>query len=271
MKKPIKNGFTLVEIAIVMFIMALMLGTGLTLLSAQQDQRKIEDNTARLNEVHEALIGFAITYGRLPCPTQASLATGQINAGEEALTGNTCACQSTTGPSSTIADLSASKVACVNTTVTGVLPWAKLGISETDAWGHRFTYRVTTIFADDITAITYGCTPPTAPTQSSFALCSNGNLAVLSTVGGSNVASTLPAVVVSHGTNGLGAYTPTGQQILPIAAANTNETENANNDINFVSHTTAPAGETGGYFDDQVIWLSQYTLFNRMVQAGKLP
>ena len=63
--KP-KNGFTLIEMAIVMFIMALVLGSGLALLSAQQDQRQIEETNNRLANAQEALIGFAITNGRLP-------------------------------------------------------------------------------------------------------------------------------------------------------------------------------------------------------------
>jgi len=30
-------------------------------------------------------------------------------------------------------------------------------------------------------------------------------------------------------------------------------------------------GSTAGEFDDVVTWLGKYTLFNRMVAAGKLP
>lgn len=291
MKTYSKNGFTLVEMAIVLFIMSLIIGSGLTLLSAQQEQIKKEDSTVRLNEIREALLGFVVANGRLPCPTQANLATGQPNAGLEAFTaGNTCTCQSTTGPSNTIADLSASKVPCVNTTVTGVLPWATLGISEKDAWGRRPTYRVTRTYANaiDNTRTNYGldstafitcgantvCLSPNGTHNSSFALCSCGELNILSaTSGGSTIATNIPAVVVSHGENGLGAYLPTGQQVLPVPAANTDEVENANNDSNFVSHSLVRAadGVSGIEFDDQITWISPNILFNRMVQAGRLP
>lgn len=265
MKTRIQNGFTLVEMAIVLAIVALILGTSLTLLSAQQDQRRIEDTRDRLNAAQEALIGFAITNGRLPCPADPTIATGAALAGHEAAT---C----TTSPNTT----------------GGVLPWVTLGIGETDAWGRRFTYSVTNIYADPISANTlgndnnpsYSCTsanlctlptPPGNPQFSSFALCSCGGLNILSAAtGGTNIATNMPAVIVSHGANGLGAYTPAGLQI-PVPAANANETENANNDATFVSHTIALAGEAGGYFDDQVTWLSPNILFNRMVQAGKLP
>jgi prepilin-type N-terminal cleavage/methylation domain-containing protein len=255
------SGFTLVEMAIVLALIALMLGTGLTVLSAQQDQQRMENAKARLDDAHEALIGFALVNGRLPCPADPTIPSGTTGAGQEYST-------------------------CTTSTYTsGVLPWATLGINETDAWGRRLSYVVTNIYADAINAMTYGkdnnpsyncatthiCTPTTSPQFSSFALCSCGELNVLSNISGGNIAANTSAVVISYGANGLGAYTTEGHQITPIPAATTNEGENTDSDSIFISHTPAPLGEVGGYFDDQVIWLSKYTLFNRMVQAGKLP
>jgi hypothetical protein len=148
----------------------------------------------------------------------------------------------------------------------GVLPWVTLGVNETDAWGRRFTYRVTPDFADAISNATYaGCVPILAPTQSSFALCSKGNLTIGLTAAATNVADNIPSVVISHGTDGLGAFMPSGQQIQPIPAANTDQGDNVDNDNNFVSHDFTTT------FDDLVVWLSPGILFNRMVMAGKLP
>jgi len=50
-----------------------------------------------------------------------------------------------------------------------------------------------------------------------------------------------------------------------------NEAANLNGDPVFISRALTSSAETGGEFDDQVNWLSLYILFNRMVQAGKLP
>lgn len=232
-------GFSLVEIAIVLAIVAVLMAGLLPTISGQVEQHRISETRKQLDEIQQALTGYAIINGRLPCPADGTIATGQPGAGQEAAS---CTTSTSTG---------------------GVLPWATLGVSETDAWGRRFTYRVTNIYADAISANTFGCTPSITPTQSSFALCSDGNLYVRSAAsGGTNIADNIPAVVVSHGTNGYGAYTPTGQQ---IAGGSSDEAENADNNINFVSHDFTPT------FDDLVIWISPNILLNRMVTAGKLP
>lgn len=236
-------GFTLLEIAIVLAIVALLLGGLLPTISGQIERQHNSETRKQLDEIQEALIGFALSNGRLPCPADGTIATGQANAGVEDYNVSTNTCN--------IAG--------------GVVPWATLGVNETDAWGRRFTYRVDTNFADAISLNTYGssCTPGTPPTQSSFALCSDGNLTVLSAAsGGTNVAINIPAVIVSHGRNGYGAYLPDGSQ---IAGASGDENENANNDNNFVSHDPTPT------FDDLVVWISPNVLMNRMVTAGKLP
>lgn len=237
-----QKGFTLVEMAMVLLIVSLLLGGLIPTVSGQIERQHVSDTRKQLDEIQQALIGFAIVNGRLPCPADSIIATGQPGAGVE-------------------------KGACGAGANGGVLPWVTLGVSETDSWGRRFTYRVTPDFADPIGAATYGgCVPSPTPTQSSFALCSSGNLNVGLTAGASNVASNVPAVIVSHGINGLGAYLPSGQQVTPVPAAATDEGDNADNDNNFVSHDFVQNG-----FDDIVIWISPNVLINRMVAAGKLP
>ena len=255
-------GFSLVEMAIVLAIVGLLLGGLIPTLSAQMESQRINETRKQLDEIQQALIGFAIINGRLPCPAKATLATGLANAGMEATTapGNSiCACVAAGG--NTVADTSA--FACTGTTVTGVLPWVTLGIKETDAWERRYTYRVTEIFADPI-ATTFGCTPSTTPVSSSFALCSPGVPYVRSAdSGGTDVANDVPAIFLSHGKNGAGAYLSNGTQLA--ASAGDDEAENSDNDNKFVSHNIT------SNFDDLVIWLSPNTLANRMVTAGKLP
>jgi prepilin-type N-terminal cleavage/methylation domain-containing protein len=252
------SGFTLIEIAMVLFIVTLLMAGLLPVITAQLEQQRTSETRKQINDIQQALLGFAMVNGRLPCPAKAALATGLANAGVEATTANSCACVA--GGGNTVADTSA--IACTGTTVTGVLPWVTLGLKETDAWDHRFTYRVTTHFADKI-ANTYvwGCGSP-EPTQASFALCSAGVPDVVSAVAGTAVATDVPAIFVSHGKNGYGAYTSIGTQ---LAGGSADELENSNNDNTFVSHTATSS------FDDLPAWISPGILFNRMVTAGKLP
>lgn len=252
-------GFSLVEMAIVLGIVALLMASLLPLLSGQVEQGRRAETKKLLNEIQQALIGYAVANGRLPCPAKATLATGAANAGIEATTSTGCACVNNSG--STVADNSTNL--CAGTTVTGVLPWVTLGINETDAWGHRYTYRVTRRFADQIAANTTDCSPAVAqPATSSFALCSQGVPDVLTAVAGTNVATDVPAIFVSHGTNGYGAYTTDGSQ---LAGGSGDELENSDNNVSFVTHDANPT------FDDLLAWISPGILFNRMVTAGKLP
>jgi prepilin-type N-terminal cleavage/methylation domain-containing protein len=215
-----KRGFTLVEMAIVLMIVGLLLGGLLVPLSAQMEQRNNSDTQKALSEIKEAIIGYALVNGHLPCPAKASLVTGSPGAG-------TADCTQTTG----------------------VVPWATLGTIETDAWGRRFTYTATSVF--------------TAATPT-FTLSSIGGLTIKSSAGGSSIAIAIPAVIVSHGKNGAGAYMPQGNQLLPLST-DPDEADNTNSGTTFVSHDFTST------FDDLVVWISPNILFNRMVAAGKLP
>jgi prepilin-type N-terminal cleavage/methylation domain-containing protein len=238
------RGFTLVEMAMVMMIIGLLLGGLIIPLSAQMDQRRATDTLKTLSEIREALFGYALINGQLPCPAKPTIATGDTDAG--------------------ITDC---------TLTSGVVPWATLGTDETDAWGNRFTYRVDDIYTDSIALKTYGsgCSPPTTPatdpSQSSFALCSTGSYTVYSDdAATTTTALYIPAIIISHGKNSGGAYTQTGEQILPHSS-NTGEADNSDDDTNnkYVSHIPTPD------FDDLVVWIPNSILLNRMVAAGKLP
>jgi len=222
------RGFTLVEMAMVLMIIGLLLGGLVPTISAQMETQRNSETRRQLNEIKEALIGYAVINGYLPCPADGSIATGQLGAGIK-------------------------KASCGTGDNGGVLPWVTLGVGETDAWGRRFTYRVTPAFANSTTP---------------FSLSSPPNLDVGLTTSASDksVAGDVPAIIVSHGANGLGAYTPAGG--TPPTTAPGDEADNAATDNNnhFVSHDAVQNG-----FDDLVVWLSSNTLMSRMVSAGKLP
>jgi prepilin-type N-terminal cleavage/methylation domain-containing protein len=122
MRKPRRtNGFTLVEIAVVLAIVGVLLGGLVVGLGQASETQKLKDTRASLALVQEALLAYAAINGRLPCPD--TNADGLENAG------------------------------CTGATV-GAAPWATLGLSQRDAgdtWGGTaatavFNYRADNTF-----------------------------------------------------------------------------------------------------------------------------
>ncbi len=222
--RHLHSGFSLIELTIVLVIIAL-LSSGLILgLTAQRDVIANQDAQRQLDTAREALLGFAITNGRLPCPAVATLASSDANAGKEN---------------------------CTN--AHGVLPWATLGLPETDPWGQRLTYYAHGNFTGAVAA---GAT-------ASFTLDTLGNASIKESLSaGSDLASALPAVIVCHGRRGVGAYQNNGSQ---IAGAAGEEAENADADTLFIAHTPTDT------FDDLLTWINPSILKAKLVAAGKLP
>jgi len=242
-----QRGFTLIEVAMVMLIMALLLGSLLAPLTAQIDQQKITETKKSLAEIREALIGFAIINGRLPCPSDKTTASGSVNAGGIEAGKEVLSCTT-------------------DATNSGVVPWVTLGVRETDAWGRRFTYRVNSAFATN------------APF---FSLTSLGTLDVYSTASGATpacpadfsgrIATNVPAIIISHGKNGFGAYTSQGGAPMSTTGADVSEKENADVESCYMEKEIDLNPSTAPTYDDVLIWIPPTILFNRMVAAGKLP
>jgi prepilin-type N-terminal cleavage/methylation domain-containing protein len=229
------RGFSLVEMAVVLVIVGLMLGGLLAPLSTQVEQRRVSDTQKGLEEAREALTGFALRNGYLPCP-----AVSASNGLEDR-----------TGPN------------CSGGKRQGLLPWATLGVAKLDSWGRIYRYSVTPAFSDSVRR--FGLRSPrdiTIGTRDAY-----GNLVAASAI------NDIPAVVLSHGKNGAGAISDTGIAVAAAVEGNIDERTNAAPaGIAFVTRVPADSGVVaGGPYDDLVAWLSPNVLFNRMVAAGVLP
>jgi len=67
--KQLQHGFTLIEMAIVLLILAALLSYTFMPLRAQLETAHIKEARGKLAEIEQAIYGFAIATGRLPCPT----------------------------------------------------------------------------------------------------------------------------------------------------------------------------------------------------------
>ena len=255
------QGFTLIELAMVLLILGLLMSSFLAPLAARVEQQERNNTQIQLDEIEEILYGHVLQNNYLPCP---DCPTSIWSAG--------CIAVNAADPTA-INDGVEDMFPPANTTCAtevGNLPWVTLGVKSTDEWNNVFTYRVDDMFADRNNAATDGtpydegppvvqanCQNISATLNVSFSLCSDGEIIVLNSAGGTNLATNIPAIVVSHGKN------------FSLGAPTANETENLNNDTTFVDTNFSNNAITG--FDDMVIWISPHVLRTMSVKAGILP
>ena len=113
-----------------------------------------------------------------------------------------------------------------------------------DPWGSPFLYGAHASYTTEATLVAqFGNPIGTLLRLASASDCDAANM----------LNSTIPAIVITRGANW-------------ATATSLDETENSDLDDCFVNTTYSEDN-----FDDQLIWLSPYVLFNRMVSAGRLP
>lgn len=191
------RGFTLVEMAVVLVIVALLIAGVMIPLSAQQDIRARQEADRTLAEVREALLGYAAsnapagTRPYLPCPD-----TNDDGVEDRSATPGPCSAQE------------------------GRVPWVTLGLARLDPWNNRYRYRVSATFSNS---------------AAGFTLTSAGDIAVCAdSACATGIASNVPAAILSHGANGAGAFNSAGG--TNAAPAGADELENADGDATFVTH-----------------------------------
>ena len=237
-------GFSLLEMTIVLLIVALLLGGMLNPLGALLDARKRTQAQAQLEQIREALLGFAMAYGHLPCPS------------------------TTEDPTS--ADYGMHDPACdTDRTTEGYLPWRALGLAEVDPWGISrsasgapfngyWRYRVDRNFSNPLALIAI----TTAPAENLSIQDGNGTLLTAPT-------ETPVALVYSTGAN----LVPDGENADYEGAPCGNASGHARGGSRACpdGEPLYQAGAVGAGFDDLMVWISRPRLFNTMVMAGRLP
>jgi type II secretory pathway pseudopilin PulG len=249
------HGFSLVELAMVLFITSLMIGVFFSGGIGFLQSKTIESDRNKLRAIEAAIVSFVTVNGRLPCPADGSQLSSAANAGLEVRDANgDCTSQTT-----------------------GVVPWRTLGVAEIDASdssNRRLTYRAgfglardngmdmtacdpagtgPAIFPATISTI---CTAAMGCSATCNSLCSISNLAsctppatFLGQYKGLRVRSGLVAdsnsqelmdnrttpisqgaafVLISHGRNGAGAYNTGSGNLTDPTSGGLAEQQNAN-------------------------------------------
>ncbi|MFC4159810.1 type II secretion system protein [Chitinimonas lacunae] len=254
MRKTTKApGFTLAELVVVLAVISLLLSGGLLLTPALADATRYRTTQQRLDTAREALIGFALIHGRLPCP-----ATEDSQGQEAPLGGGICL-----------------------RPYDGLLPAATLGLNGTDregfladGWGegasHRLRYAVTAVRDGAFTSADglarYKAASGLGAIEADLHICDlESGLAVAEpdNCGGAlRLSGNAAAVLYSTGPNGAGAAGPL-EQINPYH-------HGGHADRIFGRRSRVGKEAPSGEFDDQLIWLPWPELALRLVEAGRL-
>lgn len=233
------RGFTLVEIAVALTIIALLSVGAIGTLQMAMLRARIAETQDALREAREAVTAYAVANRSLPCP-----AVSATDGTEQSRAGGSCASRR------------------------GLLPWTTLGVRGLDGWGNRLGYVVSSgmvkspagrialsdtgsirIYARDAAG-----TPSEIVTQTAVAYA-----------------------LWSHGENSRGATTAVGTLIADESTTNVDEEANSSQPANDAAQTlyaregSNSADAAGGEFDDLVVWESRFVLFGRMISSGQLP
>ena len=297
MNRSIKteSGFTLIEIAIVLLIVTILLGYTVALFPRQQELKQFRAADQEMDEIINAIIGFAQVNGRLPCPAIPASIGHEDEGGTKE---------------------------CVN--FGGFVPVNTLGINGRlngdslmmDPWGNPYRYYVTAsdyggivgsdfVMNGDMQAIglvdvidveNFDLTGDDyIDLDGQFLICDSAGSSMDDVCTGANTVfgrdaaivgpgpyAGAPFVLISHGKNwnqgaaagdelenmgdtlttALPKPMPNGPRALPYLLKNV-----AAGETTFVKRTTGFAED----FDDIVKWVSPNILFSKMIDAGQLP
>lgn len=252
----LKQGFTLVEVTIVLLVVGLLISG--VLVSATQLLRNSQVRQAEsdLAQIKAALLGFALQHNRFPCPdTDGFTVVSSPDWGvayDGVGNGSVAGCADpASGP--------------VNNIRRGFLPATELGVNGLDPWRRPYIYFITQRYTESVV--------PLVPDQMIFSLNEPGALEIVdSTViaGSSNqrVAEDVVWVVMSMG--------PGFNRADSSDGINVSEEENENiNNITFVAQNFQPDNAQaitqpgGAPYDDLLDWQSHYVIKAQLLQAGK--
>lgn len=179
-------GFTLIELAVVLVIIAMIVGTSFVAFTNNINIVKTKQTREKLVAIEKALLAFVIENKRLPCPADGSLAQSNASFGVEDFNSGTSVCNST-------APLDTTNV------VSGVVPVESLLLPYdymVDGWGRRISYAIDSrLGGEDIGTASFYETDETSLDVA---------------IAEASIMPNVAYVIFSHGANGHGAWLENG-------------------------------------------------------------
>lgn len=223
------SGFSLYEMAIVVVIMSILIGSVYALVPVQTDLQNIDLTKSRLDRIQSAIDTYVNQYGFLPCPAASNAAVASSTFGVST------DCTAATPPSGTSETGTGD-----NTVRLGVIPSRTLNLTDSDmfdAWNNRFSYTVVKKLA-------------TTLSDFSNAVISNNTIIMQDANSNQINNSAIAYVLISHGKHGDGATNYNG--VATTCPTGTPEAQNCSNTNVFTDafFNSNPAN----LFDDYVRW-----------------
>lgn len=232
------RGFSLVELAVVLTILALVIAGGITLTTAKVEQERTRDSFEEMREISKALGEHVLRYDRLPCPARLDRPRGDAEFGREAAD-----CADASPPSGlTRVEYPASSGTYVRI---GGVPFYALRLSDqyfTDDWNGRYLYAVS---EEAITAVDTD---------------SVGNITVRDDAG-TSIDDEIVWVLVSHGKSRKGAYDGKTGAVTIACSGTDKDGENCDGDGIFIDAQYNDGAVAANFSDDIIRWQNRMRLF----------
>ncbi len=233
-----KNGFSLLELSVVLVIVATVVGVSLSVGFQQTRIQQVSVSWSELKKIKEVLRFHAQYYGKLPCPSSITLPDSDGNYGMAAED-----CSDTSPP----AGVTRVEFPPGNGTYVriGAVPIRALALPDdfiSDAWGQRYFYAVSEDHIVSIDEDTDG-----------VILIEDGN--------GNTITDQAAFIIGTHGATGRGAILHHNQALRKTCNTSTADSENC--DITDSGQTAdgvfsdAPFNDgdvSTSFFDDYVLW-----------------
>lgn len=245
------SGFSLVEMAIVLVIASIALTMGVAAFSAAMANAAHSATTKRQEIIKDALASYVSKYRRLPCPDLPGASGNVPGTGDDNRT--------TPGNAATV---------CA--AAVGVVPYIDIGLpreSVLDGWDNFFTYAVTT---DGNPKLDWTRSINFIPGKLGNLTVQRRDPATSSTTTNVTAPENAAFVLISHGPNGLGAWSSQGTaNVAPLSGSD--EATNTSGGTNFIQRE--PSTNTAlvyGAFDDQVTFMKPSELIAGLVKDGSI-